>query len=147
MCWWQKRKLRLTISLCTSMAGERVKSLSTWKYVNPWCFKNIKKKKLLPVDYFSNKNARMTFGIFETWLKALDWKMRFFTFPRQQNTPCWYQFKKHQVTIFPCQHNIYLTTDRSRFYSSNKNKVQKVATTKFDYKAWKRQIKVLQWFT
>ena len=55
----KKSKFRLTISLCSSMTGEKVKPLIIWKYANPQC-------------YLSNKNAWMTSGVFETWLKALD---------------------------------------------------------------------------
>ena len=58
------------------MTGEKVKPLIIWKYANPQCFKNIKKNNL-PVDFFSNKNAWTTSGIFETSLKALDQKIRF----------------------------------------------------------------------
>ena len=72
----KKSKLRLTISLCSSMMGEKMKPLIIWKYANPRCFKNINKNNL-PVDYFSNKNAWMTSGVFETWLKAFDRKMMF----------------------------------------------------------------------
>ena len=60
----KKRKFRLTISLCSRMTGEKVKPLIILKYANPQC-------------YLSNKNAWLTSGVFETWLKALDQRMRF----------------------------------------------------------------------
>ena len=66
----------MTVSLCSSMLGEKVKPLVIWKYANPYCFKGIKKDQL-SVEYYSNKNAWMTSGVFETWLKKLNRKMAF----------------------------------------------------------------------
>ena len=133
----KKSKLHLTISFCSSMTGEKVKLLIIRKYANPQCFKNTKKKNL-PVDYFSNKNVWMTSGIFETWLKALDQKMRFqkrkiLLFLDNATSHAHISLKN--ITIFPCQHNIYLTANGSGYHSSNKNKVQKDTTGKFDYEA------------
>ena len=137
----KKSKLHLTISLCSSMTGEKVKMLIIWKYANPLCFKTIKKKNL-PVDYFANKNAWITSGVFETWLKALDWKMRFSKILLFLDNPL-----SHADINFslPTQHQSYSQWNGSGYYSSNKNKVQKDATAKFDYEAWKRKGKVLQW--
>ena len=70
----KKVKLRMTVSLCSSLLGEKVKPLVIWRYANPHCFKGIKKNQL-SVEYYSNKNAWMTSGVFETWLKKLNRKM------------------------------------------------------------------------
>ena len=40
----KKVKLRMRVSLCSSLLGEKVKSLVIWRYPNPRCFKDIKKK-------------------------------------------------------------------------------------------------------
>ena len=42
--------------------------------MNPRCFKRVNKK-TLPVEYYANKKAWMTSGIFETWLKKFDKRM------------------------------------------------------------------------
>ena len=72
----KKAKIRMTAMLCANMLGEKEKALVIWKFINPRCFKNIPKNDL-PLDYFSNKNAWMTSGVFEDWLKKLDRKMLF----------------------------------------------------------------------
>ena len=64
----------MTVSLCSSLLGEKVKPLVIWRYTNPSCFKGIKTNQL-SVEYYSNKNAWMTSGAFETWLKKLNRKM------------------------------------------------------------------------
>ena len=56
--------------------GENVNPLVIWRYANPRCFKGIKKDQL-SVGSNSNKNAWMTSGVFETWLKKLNRKMAF----------------------------------------------------------------------
>ena len=66
----------MTVSLRSSMLGQKVKPLLTWKHANPRCFKGIKKD-TLSVEYYSNKNAWMKLGVFETWLKKLNCKMAF----------------------------------------------------------------------
>ena len=72
----KKVKLQFTISLCLGVLGEKVKPLVIWKYANSHCFKGIKKDQL-SVEYYSNQNAWMTSGLFETWLKNLDHKIAF----------------------------------------------------------------------
>ena len=58
------------------MLGEKVNPLVIWRHANPCCFKGIKKDQL-SVGYYSNKNAWMTSGVFETWLKKLNHKVAF----------------------------------------------------------------------
>ena len=58
------------------MLGEKVNPLVIWRHANPRCFKGIKKDQL-SVGYYSNKNAWMTSGVFETWLKKLNHKVAF----------------------------------------------------------------------
>ena len=67
----KKAKMRLTISLCTNMVGDKETPLVIWKTLNPRCFKRVNKK-TLPVEYHANKKAWMTSGIFKTWLKKFD---------------------------------------------------------------------------
>ena len=67
----KKAKMRLTISLCTNMVGDKETPLVIWKSLKPHCFKRVNKK-TLPVEYHANKKVWMTSGIFETWLKKFD---------------------------------------------------------------------------
>ena len=67
----KKAKMRLTISLCTNMVGDKETPLVIWKSLNPHCFKRVNKK-ALPTEYHANKKAWMTSGIFENWLKKFD---------------------------------------------------------------------------
>ena len=67
----KRTKMWLTISLCTNMVGDKETPLVIWKSLNPCCFKCVNKK-TLPVEYHTNKEARMTSGIFETWLKKFN---------------------------------------------------------------------------
>ena len=71
----KKSKDRLTVSLCASMTGEKLKPFVIWRSANPRCFKNIPTRSL-PVDYASNKKSWMTSDLFENWLKKFDRKMR-----------------------------------------------------------------------
>ena len=70
----KKAKMRLTISLCTNMVGDKETPLVIWKTLNPRCFKRVNKK-TLPVEYHANKKAWMTSGIFENWLKKFGTRM------------------------------------------------------------------------
>ena len=45
----KKAKMRLTISLCTNMVGDKETPLVIWKSLNPRCFKCVNKK-TLPVE-------------------------------------------------------------------------------------------------
>jgi transposase len=66
-------KERITIGLCASMTGEKVKPIVIGKCIKPRCFKGLDSK-TLPVHYYANKKAWMTAGIMESWLKCLDKK-------------------------------------------------------------------------
>lgn len=70
----KKSKDRITVALCASMCGEKVKPLLITKSRNPRCFKKIKPE-TLPVSYYFNKKSWMNSGIMEAWLKGLDRKM------------------------------------------------------------------------
>ena len=61
----KKAEIRLTISRCTSMVGDKETSLVISKSLNPRCFKRINKKTLL-VEYHANKEAWIKSDIFET---------------------------------------------------------------------------------
>ena len=43
----KKVKIRMTLSLCLSMLGEKVKTLVLWKHTNSRCFKDIKKRSII----------------------------------------------------------------------------------------------------
>ena len=58
------------------MLTEKVNPLVMWRYANPCYIKGIKKDQL-SVEYYSNKNAWMTSGVSETWLKKLNRRMAF----------------------------------------------------------------------
>ena len=64
----KKAKMRLSISLCTNMVGDKETPLVIWKSLNPRCFKRVNKKTLL-VEYYANKKAWMTSVIFENFEK------------------------------------------------------------------------------
>nr|XP_034326220.1 tigger transposable element-derived protein 4-like [Crassostrea gigas] len=65
---------KITVALCASMCGEKVKTLLIAKSRNPRCFKKIKPE-TLPVSYYFNKKSWMNSEIMEAWLKGLDRKM------------------------------------------------------------------------
>ena len=67
----KKANIQLTISLCTNMISDKETPLVIWKLLNPHCFKHVNKK-ILPVEYYANKKAWMTSGLFKTWLKKID---------------------------------------------------------------------------
>ncbi|XP_066274905.1 tigger transposable element-derived protein 4-like [Branchiostoma lanceolatum] len=71
----KQSKERVTVMLCSNMAGDKEKPLLIGKSTNPRCFKNIKKSSL-PVTYDNNKKAWMTSAIFADWIKTLDKKMK-----------------------------------------------------------------------
>ena len=61
--------------LCANVLGENEKALVIWKYKNSCCFKKMPHNQL-PVHYYANKNAWVTSGLFEDWVKKLDRKIR-----------------------------------------------------------------------
>ena len=70
----KRTKMRLTLSLCTNMVGDKETPLVIWKSLNPCCFKRVNRK-TLPVEYHANRRAWIASGIFETWLKNFDKRM------------------------------------------------------------------------
>lgn len=71
----ERSKERLTVSLCASMTGEKLKPLVIGKSAHPRCFKKIKPEKL-PVHYRNNKKAWMTSELMSEWLKMVDRQMK-----------------------------------------------------------------------
>ncbi|XP_041377364.1 tigger transposable element-derived protein 6-like [Gigantopelta aegis] len=68
-------KERLTVLLCCSSMGEKLKPLVIGKAQNPRCFKNINKD-TLPVTWTANRKAWMTSQLFNDWLQQLNRQMR-----------------------------------------------------------------------
>ncbi|XP_025196277.1 tigger transposable element-derived protein 4-like [Melanaphis sacchari] len=68
-------KERLTILLCVSMSGEKLKPLVIGKSVKPRCFKGIDISKL-EVEWKANSKAWMTTHIMTNWLQRLDQQMK-----------------------------------------------------------------------
>lgn len=68
-------KERMTVLLCVSSTGEKLKPLVIGKAAKPRCFKHLDRNSL-PVQYFSNRKAWMTASIFSEWLNSLNNKMQ-----------------------------------------------------------------------
>lgn len=68
-------KERLTVMLCWSMSGEKLKPMVIGKARKPRCFKNIDIEKL-PVVWRSNKKSWMTECTFLDWVKGVNRKMK-----------------------------------------------------------------------
>lgn len=68
-------KERITVAICASMTGEKVKLLVIGKSRKPRSFKNINIKSL-PVDYYYNKKAWMNGAVYEDFLQKLNQKMK-----------------------------------------------------------------------
>ena len=69
----KKCKTRITIGLCCSARGEKLKPLIIGKLKRPRCFSSIRyNTNKIGVHDFSNKNAWMTKIIFEGWLRKID---------------------------------------------------------------------------
>ncbi|XP_060577655.1 tigger transposable element-derived protein 6-like [Ruditapes philippinarum] len=68
-------KERITVALCASAEGEKLKPIVIGKSENTRCFKNINKKDLL-VHYYFNKKAWMTSNIYKDFLKNFNKKMK-----------------------------------------------------------------------
>jgi hypothetical protein len=64
-------KERLTVLLCSSAVGEKLKPLVIGKALKPRAFKHIRVESL-PVTWKSNKKAWMTSGLFLEWLQSLN---------------------------------------------------------------------------
>ena len=67
-------KERVSLLLCCSLTGEKLKPVFIGKSSNPRCMKNINKANL-PVYYRSNASAWMTSEIFIDWLDKLNRQM------------------------------------------------------------------------
>ena len=65
-------KERLTLLLCCSALGEKLKPVVVGKSKNPRAFK----KRHLPITYESNSSAWMTMPLFSDWLKNLNETMK-----------------------------------------------------------------------
>ena len=71
----KRAKERITVALCASMCGEKIRPLVIGKSKQPRCFNKIRTE-TLPVDYYYNSKAWMNSSIMEDWLKKLNRKMR-----------------------------------------------------------------------
>lgn len=71
----KRSKERITVSLCASMTGEKLKPLVIGKSAHPRCFSKIKPEKL-PVIYRNNKKAWMTGELMTEWLRMVDRQMK-----------------------------------------------------------------------
>ena len=68
----KKLEQRITVGLCCSATGEKLKPLVIGSAQKPRCFANIKYKiNSLGIDYFNNTNAWMTQNVFDEWIKKL----------------------------------------------------------------------------
>lgn len=68
-------KERITILLCCSQTGEKIRPLIIGHSANPRCFRGLNPAQL-GVDYYFNKKAWMTAVIFIDWLRKLNNKFR-----------------------------------------------------------------------
>ncbi|XP_014260374.1 tigger transposable element-derived protein 6 [Cimex lectularius] len=68
-------KERLTVLLCASMTGEKIKPLVIGKAAKPRCFKGVNME-TVGVSWKFNSKAWMTTDIMREWLEQLDNKMR-----------------------------------------------------------------------
>ncbi|XP_052809461.1 tigger transposable element-derived protein 4-like [Mya arenaria] len=64
----KRAKERITVALCASMTGEKLKPVVIGKARKPRCFGSISVDKL-PVKYYSNKTAWMHSWCFEDWYR------------------------------------------------------------------------------
>ena len=131
----KKVKLRMTVSLCSSLLGEKVKPLVIWRYANPHCFKGIKKNQL-SVEYYSNKNAWMTSGVFETWLKKLNRKMasekrKILLFLHNASSHPTVEYSNEKLQFFPPNTTSMLQPMDQGIIQATK--VSQIATAKHDH--------------
>ena len=71
----KRSKERITLALCASITGEKLKPLVIGKSAKPRCFKSLKVENL-PVTYRNNKKAWMTSQLMTQWLTTLDKKLK-----------------------------------------------------------------------
>jgi len=97
----KRSKERITVALCASMTGEKIKPIVIGKSQKPRCFNKIKPE-TLPVRYLANKRAWMTGGIYNDFIKTLNRQMQ-----RQKrkillfvdNAPCHSDIQLPYVTV------------------------------------------------
>ena len=71
----KRSKNRITVALCASMTGEKLKPLVIGKSSKPRCFNRIETASL-PVTYRNNKKSWMNSKLFEEWVRSMDRRMR-----------------------------------------------------------------------
>jgi hypothetical protein len=103
----KKAKERITVMLCCSLTGEKLKPLVIGKAEKPRCFKGLDISQL-PVTWRSNRKAWMTRALFEDWLRKLDNQM---------------VLKKRKIVLFldnaPCHPDIQLRDVKLQFFPIN----------------------------
>ena len=73
----KKSKFRVTVLVATNMTGtDKLPLMMIGKSKDPRCFRGLKGKKSLPVDYRNNSKAWMTSDIFVKWLEDINKKMK-----------------------------------------------------------------------
>ena len=99
-------KERISIMLCSSMLGEKLKPFVIGKAKRPRCFKNVNVNGL-PITWKANKKAWMTSVLFEEWLKDLNMKMiaqnrKILLFVDQCPSHCEVQLSNIKLKFLPC---------------------------------------------
>lgn len=70
----KKAKERVTIALCCSLTGEKIKPVVIGESQGTQCFRGVTQS-CLPVTWRANRKAWMTSALFEEWILELDKKM------------------------------------------------------------------------
>jgi hypothetical protein len=107
-------KDRLTIFLCTSMQGEKLKPFVIGKYKKTRCFKNIQNENL-PTLWRWNKKAWINTAVFEEWIlnlnASLAKKTKHPPFLRQCISAYQHQAIKYKTSVFPSKYDgLFATT-------------------------------------
>ena len=71
MQWWQISKSRNDSIIMFERVRREVQAISNMEICKPMLLQRYQKDQL-SAEYYSNKNAWMTLGVFETWLKKLN---------------------------------------------------------------------------
>ena len=71
MQWWQTSKSKNDSMIMSERVRREVQAISNMEICKPTLLQKYQKDQL-SVEYYSNKNAWMTSGVFETWLKELN---------------------------------------------------------------------------
>ena len=71
MQWWQISKSKNDSMIMSERVRREVQAISNMEICKPTLLQKYQKDQL-SVEYYSNKNAWMTSGVFETWLKKLN---------------------------------------------------------------------------